>query len=383
MARPRKPPRLAQDKATGQWSILWHDGTRDRRSRTGTSSSEAAAQALRDFLIGQGRAAAPVGPREPHEVLVGDVLTLYAEEHAVDCVTSTTIGLYIGYLADYFGDVLVSSLSPDLVKGYSKARKAKKIGPEDPAVRARVPAPGDSTLRKELGVLVSALSHAVKHNRLTRYPPIELPPAAPRRDRWCTPDEIEQLLAATLEARGSTPKKIAAGVALRRHVRMFILLALATAGRRAALTQMRWVQVDLVGGMIDLNEPGRTQTAKRRPRVPVDAWMLDELRKAHKVAKTPFVIECRGKEVGSIAKAFRAVAVRARLPDVTPHVLRHTVGTWAAQAGKPMTQIGWLLGHSNTTTTEIYAHQHPDFIRDAVGSVTDRLGWREKTGRSK
>lgn len=303
--------------------------------------------------------------------MVGDVLAAYAEEVAVNRASSTTLLSYITYLAEWFGDIFVSSIDPAKVRGYGAARKAKKIGSADPGIRARAPVPADSTIRKELGVLVAALNHAREQHRLTRVPPIELPPSAPRRDRWCTPEEVAALLQATLAAGGSTTKKVDAGIKLRRHLRLFIMLALATGGRRSALTEIKWVQVDLVNGMIDLNAPGRAQTAKRRPRVPIDAWMVDAL----KEAQTPFVIECRGKPVKSIARAFHALAVRAGLPDVTPHVLRHTVGTWAAQAGKPMGHIAWLLGHSSQTTTEIYAHQHPDFIKDTAGEVGRRMKW--------
>lgn len=380
MARPRKPPRLAQDPATRHWSILWHDGKRDRRSRTGTGSRQEAEAAFSEFLIEHGRPA-DVGLREPHEILIGDVLTAYAEERAADRASASTLGLYIGYLATYFGTAPVSAINPTLIKGYCAARRARRVGAEDPGVRARAKLPGDSTLRKELSVLVAALNHAAEQHRLTRVPPIELPAAAPRKDRWCTPEEIAQLLAATAGAQGSTPKKVAAGIKLRRHLRLFILLALATGGRRAALTRMQWAQVDLERGMIDLNPPGRAQTAKGRPRVPMDPWVIKELRAAKEEAKTEFVIECRGKAVQSIARAFHALATRAGLPDVSPHVLRHTVGTWAAQAGKPIGHIAWLLGHSETQTTEIYKHQHPDHIRDTVGAITDRMGWRETGGK--
>jgi integrase len=377
--RPRKPPRLAQDAKTRQWNILFHDGSRDQRKRTGTRDRAAAEIALREFLIERGRPTG-TGLREPHEVVVGDVLAAYAEEVAANRASSTMLLTYVGYLAEWFGDIQVASIDPAKVKGYGAARKAKKIGSADPAIRTRAPVPGDSTIRKELGVLIAALNHAMAQHRLTRVPPIELPPSAPRKDRWCTPEEVGSLLRAATTAEGTTPMKVAAGIKLRRHLRLFIMLALATGGRRGALTQILWNQVDLVNGMIDLNAPGRAQTAKRRPRVPIEAWMIEALIEARREAKTPFVIECRGEPVKSIARAFHALAVRAGLPDVTPHVLRHTVGTWAAQAGKPMGHIAWLLGHSSQTTTEIYAHQHPDFIKDTAGEVGRRMGWTTAAG---
>lgn len=367
MARPRKPPRLDQDAKTGQWQILYHDGARDRRRRTGTSSQREAEAQFRAFLTERSRPERR-GLQEPHEVMVGDLLAIYADEKAAGGPSAKTIAIHIGYLADFFGDILVSSITPATIKGYCEARRCKKIGADDPVRRAAMKSPGDSTLRRELVTLVAAMGYAVKNNRLTRAPIIALPPSAPRRDRWCTPEEVLRLLEAT-----KGPQ--------RAHLRMFILLALATAGRRAALTEMRWVQVDLVNGEINLNPPGRAQTTKGRPRVPLDPWMLEALQAQQQQARTPFVIEFKGERVLSIAKGFRSLAASAGMPDITPHVLRHTVGTWAAQAGKPIGHIAWLLGHSETATTEIYKHQHPDFIKDTVGSVTDRMGWRETGGK--
>jgi len=58
---------------------------------------------------------------------------------------------------------------------------------------------------------------------------------------------------------------------------------------------------------------------------------------------------------------------------VTPHVLRHTCGTWLAQAGVPMWDISGWLGHSMTQTTEKYAHHCPDHLsaaRDAMNGMS-------------
>lgn len=54
---------------------------------------------------------------------------------------------------------------------------------------------------------------------------------------------------------------------------------------------------------------------------------------------------------------FHGLLVKAGLPDwVTPHVLRHTFASLAAQAGVSLFKIGTWMGHSMTEVTEIYAH---------------------------
>ena len=41
---------------------------------------------------------------------------------------------------------------------------------------------------------------------------------------------------------------------------------------------------------------------------------------------------------------------------MTPHVMRHTVASLAAQAGISLYKIGKWMGHSSSEVTEIYAH---------------------------
>jgi integrase len=54
---------------------------------------------------------------------------------------------------------------------------------------------------------------------------------------------------------------------------------------------------------------------------------------------------------------------------VTPHTLRHTCGTWLAQKGVPLFQIGGWLDHSDGRATELYAHHHPDFQEEALAAM--------------
>lgn len=54
---------------------------------------------------------------------------------------------------------------------------------------------------------------------------------------------------------------------------------------------------------------------------------------------------------------FVSLVATAKLPAwVTPHVLRHTFASLAAQAGISLFKIGAWMGHSMTEVTEIYAH---------------------------
>ena len=115
------------------------------------------------------------------------------------------------------------------------------------AGRGRAPA----TVRRELAVLRAAARYAERHGRLTRAPHVFLPAKPQGRDRWLTREEAAALLRA---ARRSTKARL--------HLPLFILLALYTGARKGAILALRWPQIDLERGRIDLNPP----EAGRRPR---------------------------------------------------------------------------------------------------------------------
>ena len=75
------------------------------------------------------------------------------------------------------------------------------------------------------------------------------------------------------------------------------------------------------------------------------------------------------------------VTERAGLPGVTPHTLRHTIGSAAVSSGETLAMTGALLGHANARSTSIYAHMQQDPARRAadrvVGPIATALGVQE------
>lgn len=285
-----------------------------------------------------------------------EALQDYAREHAPHTAAPERIAYAIEALVPYWSKSMVGDITRETCRGYVRYRGKS-----------------DGTMRRELTVLRAAVNYAHQEGRLTRAPHVDLPAPPPHKDRWLTRSEAAALLwVSRKDAR------------CRLYLPLFILLGLYTGARKEAILSLRWVQVDLERGRIDFNPPGRRQTNKRRSIIPIPRGLFWFLRKAReRGSDLGYVVNRDGMRVGDIKKSFATAAIAAGMYEVerrktaegeerevrkaaiSPHTLRHTAGTWMAQAGVDLWKIAGWLGHSQARTTELYAHHHPDFLISA------------------
>lgn len=72
-----------------------------------------------------------------------------------------------------------------------------------------------------------------------------------------------------------------------------------------------------------------------------------------------------------MGRVFKPAALRAELPEVSFHALRHTTASLLISAGTPITTVAGILGHASTQMTlDVYGHLYED---DATKYI-DRLG---------
>ena len=219
------------------------------------------------------------------------------------------------------------------------------------------------TLRREFGTLRAAINYAKNEGRITWAPTVHLPPKPNGKDRWLRREEAAKLLNAARTGHEST----------RPYLPLFILIGLYTGARKGAILSLRWPQIDFEAGRMDFNEPGRARTSKGRARLPIPDRLLTFLRLARRRGTDlGYVIHRDGARVANIKRAFNSACEQGGIPNVTPHTLRHTCGTWMAQRGVPLDKIGGWLGHSDGRTTELYRHHHPDFMEEAKRAVDRR-----------
>lgn len=345
MPRPNSGPRLKWLPKRQSWYVVWYEGGRERLKSAGTRDSSEAQTALASFIGERQRRARGAGPRDPREVSVAEVLDLYGTERAPSRSDPARIGYAIDALLSFWDGKTVADINKTACRKYAEHRQR---------------APG--TIRRELGTLTAALNFAASEGLIEKaaVPFVELPEKPEGKDRWLTRSEAAKLLNAARTGRSD----------VRLYLPLFIMLGLYTGSRKAALLSLRWPQVDLERGRIDFRK-GSRRTNKGRAHIPIPARLLTFLKLAWKRRSSDvgFVIHDKGRRVKDIGDgkggSFGSAVKRAGLADVTPHTLRHTRGTWFAQAGVDLWEIAGWLGQSHSTTVELYAHHHPDHMEEA------------------
>jgi integrase len=321
------------------WVAIWYEGGKRHRYRLTATTQVEARAALRAFI----------GERErllrSNRLTVDALWVDYVTERAAQGKAST-VRMRDAWkrLGPAFGPMSYADITGDHVRAYTADRRK---------------AASDGTIHTELGYLRAALRYAAKRGLIDRAPHIELPSKPRPKTRHLTDDEARRLINAC-----AMP-----------HVRLFVLLALHTAGRPSSILDLTWDRVDFGTARIQLDNPTRDRTAKGRATVPMDEGIRGPLLEAHAAALTPYVIEWAGSRVLSIKKGIAGAVRRAELNDVTPYVLRHTAGVWMAEGGVPMEEIAQYMGHTNPAVTfRVYARFSPQYLRRGAYAIAARLG---------
>nr|WP_166179166.1 site-specific integrase [Altererythrobacter segetis] len=321
------PDEYTLTRHRGKWSLTFRDGNRRLRITTGTTDEALARQRARELWQRRNAAATD---------LLADLWPVYVSDRAADGLERKRFAFHWKGLGPYFGQMVGSAITREDCRSYYDRRRREGYS--------------DSTIKTDLELLRACLRR--RYGAIA--PSIWIPPSSPPRDKWLTKEQAREI----------------ADMAETPHVKLFIIVALATGARSGAILDLTWDRVDFAQGTIDFRPPGRVQTNKRRTVVPMNARAREALETAHEARLSDHVVEYGGKPVGSVKKAIARLSERAGI-KFSPHVLRHTCAVWMAQADVPMQKISQYLGHTSLRMTEqVYARYSPSFMRDA-GDATE------------
>jgi integrase len=253
----------------GWYYATWRENGETKRRALRTQDRAVAAQLIADH------ASKPVGPTDT----VAPIYAAYLADKGTERARYAWIKL-----ADTFGHLRPDQVGRLLCRTYVARRRKAQVS--------------DGTIHTELTYLRAAL---LWHNKSTPAI-VELPSKPPPKSDYLTREQYKRLLAAA-----EAP-----------HLRLFIVLALATAGRMTAILQLTWDRVDFERRQIQLGDGRRMR--KGRATVPINDTALAELMKAADARTSDHVIEYGSRPILRVVKSFRAVAVASGMPWCTPHV---------------------------------------------------------------
>jgi integrase len=183
-----------------------------------------------------------------------------------------------------------------------------------------------------------------------------------KRERYLTPEEMARL--------GTTLAKVEKEGLELPGVVTCIRLLLLTGARRGEVLGLRWEWVDFEGACLRL--PDSKTGAKT---IPLNEPALKALADTPRIEGKDYV--CPGTRPNAplvgIYRPWARICERAKIDGLRLHDLRHSYASIAAGAGLGLPVIGALLGHTQASTTQRYAHLAQDPLRAAAEDIGKRI----------
>lgn len=148
------------------------------------------------------------------------------------------------------------------------------------------------------------------------------------------------------------------------------LFLLATGARLSEALQAEWNQIDKQSRVWRI--PATNSKSKKIRPVPLNDSALEVLERLGSEGSSDYVfINLRTQErLTAINKVWGRLRVKAGLPHLRLHDLRHQYASHLVNAGHTIYEVQKILGHSDTKVTERYAHLSLDTLQAAANSAS-------------
>ena len=317
-------------------SFIDNDGKRHRAS-TKTVDRELA-QKILDSVRGKVAEEKWLSRFPGESISFREMMEKYLEEHASKLASARDLAGYAKNLCSFFGDCLLTRITPRLISEYKVKRRKDGVKP--------------ATINRELASMKKAYNLAMKEWQWVSENPVlkvSMERENNKRDRWLRVDEEARLLEACLG-----------------WLREIVIFALNTGMRLSEILRLMWKDVDLNRKTLTVMKSKNTE--KRT--IPLNGtafrmlWMKSLMPK-----ESEFVFPSQAHTMLSkynVERAFRKARKRAKVDDFKFHDLRHTFATRLVQGGESLYSVQVLLGHKTAAMTQRYSHHNPESLRSTV-----------------
>ncbi|MEP5375930.1 MAG: site-specific integrase, partial [Hyphomicrobiales bacterium] len=179
-----------------------------------------------------------------------------------------------------------------------------------------------------------------------------------KKERYITEEELKRLYDAV---------KLSQNKMLQYILPMLVV----TGARRGEVLNARWEDFDLD------RRQWRIPTAKsgKSRYIPLGENALRVLEAVQNVSNSeyPFGNPKTGKPYRHLYSAWNTSRIKAGLPEVRMHDLRHSFASFLINSGRSLYEVQKLLGHTQVKTTQRYAHLSQETLLDAADVGTASL----------
>ncbi len=180
------------------------------------------------------------------------------------------------------------------------------------------------------------------------------------RHRWLDDEESQRLFTALDTYRNQ-------------NVANAIRLLILTGARKTELLSATWNQFDLEKGV--WTKQSHSTKQRKMEHVPISSLVLEILKQMKEQTDSPFLFPGKvpGKPLKDPKKAWNTIRKQADSPDVHIHDLRHTFASHLVSSGLSLSIVGKLLGHTQASTTQRYAHLADAPLREATELLGNKM----------
>ena len=224
----------------------------------------------------------------------------------------------------------------------------------------------NATVNRHLAQLSAILHYAQRRGWLAAMPPIAMLPEPAKRIAWLSKDEARRLLEE-----------------LPAHLKPIAGFALATGLRETNVRLLTWSQVDTARAVawvhgdqvkagknlhVPLNDAALIVLAGQRGKHP--RWVFPVPRWEKKAGPGAEPVQVADAPTGKVSNhAWRKACIRAGLPTLRFHDLRHTWASWHVQAGTPLAVLQELGGWASQAMVQRYAHLGESHLSAWAGNI--------------
>jgi len=255
--------------------------------------------------------------------------------------------------AKHYGHLRLRAITPEVIEEAKSKLKSSGRGN------------GPTAIKRMLANLSHVLTKGVQWGWLVTSPmkKVEKPKEPSGRCRYLSPEELDALMDACKKS--SNPLLHPA-----------VRVAIGTGIRKGELQNLKWQSVDLITQMIYLED---TKNGDRRG-VPLNREILvvfHELKRSRRL-DTDLVFPSKNGKIGmEFRGAFRSALREAKIENFHWHDLRHTFASYLVMEGASLLAVSTLLGHRDLSMTKRYTHLSPEFLKNGVELISDRIAERK------